>query len=83
MYPLAAPKFAGLAVVMAPSNRSPFDVVGTLPLFGAALVPCAATAPSSELAVAMPEYSRMVNRNVPVFVIDTVTVSAPPLMSSA
>src|SRR5438477_10483073 len=80
--PLPAVMFAGLAVITAPSNRSPFAAV-TLPLFGAVLVPCAATAPSSEPAVAMPAYSRMANRSVAVFVVDTVTVSAPPLMASA
>jgi hypothetical protein len=82
-YPLPAVKFAGLAVMMAPSNKSPFAVVLTFPLFGFALLPCAAPATSSDPPVAIPEYSRIAKRIVAEIVSDTVIVFAPPAMFSA
>jgi hypothetical protein len=68
---------------MAPSNKSPPDVVVVFPLLAAVLFPCAVTLTSSEFAVANPEYSNRANRNVPVAVSDTVMVFAPPAMFSA
>jgi len=68
---------------MVPSSKSPFVVVVRFPLLGDALVPCAATAPSSELDLATPAYSRIANRNDTARVVDTVTVFAPLPMFSA
>ena len=83
-YPLPAVKLAGFAVEVSPSTRSPFAVVMRMPLLGDASVPWPATAaPSSEFAIATPEYSRMAYRMVPVMVSDTVIVFAPPAMFSA
>jgi hypothetical protein len=81
--PFPAVKLAGFAAAMAPSNNSPFPVVTAFALFGDALVPCPVAVTSSELAVAIPEYSRIENRNVPRNVSDTVIVFAPPLIFSA
>jgi hypothetical protein len=81
--PLPAVKVAGFADKMALSNNSPFHVVAAFALFGDALVPCPAAVTSSELAVAIPEYSRIANLNVPRIVSDTVIVFAPPLTFSA
>jgi hypothetical protein len=81
--PLPAVKVAGFAVKMALSNNSPFHVVAAFALFGDALVPCPAAVISSELAVAIPEYSRIANLSVPRIVSDTVIVFAPPLTFSA
>jgi len=81
--PLPAVKLAAFAVKMALSNSSPFPVVTAFALFGDALVPCPAAVTSSELAVAIPEYSRIENLNVPRIVSDTVIVFAPPLTFSA
>src|SRR6266404_4301995 len=81
--PLPAVKVAGFADKMAPSNNSPFHVVAAFALFGDALVPCPVAVASNELAVAMPEYSRIANLNVARIVSDTVIVFAPPLTFSA
>ena len=83
VYPLPALTLAGFAVTIAPNSKSPLVVVLALALFGAALVPCAATATSSEFAVATPAYSRIANRSVASMVSATVIVFAPPLMFSA
>ena len=82
--PLPAVKVAGFAVRMVPKTRSPFAVVAALPLLGAALTPSAAAELSSEFAVAIPEYSKIAKRKVPVeMVSDTVIVFAPPAIFSA
>jgi len=81
--PFPGVTLAGFAVEMALSNNSPFHVVTAFALFGDALVPCPVAVASSELAIAMPEYSRIENRNVPRIVSDTVIVFAPPLIFSA
>jgi len=81
--PLPAVKVAGFADKMALSNNSPFHVVAAFALFGDALVPCPVAVASNELAVAMPEYSRIANLNVARIVSDTVIVFAPPLTFSA
>lgn len=70
-------------VTTSPSSKSPFDVVGTFPLFGAVLVPCEVAVPSNEFVAATPEYSRIAKRNGPETVSETVTESTPPLMLSA
>jgi hypothetical protein len=69
--------------MMAPSSKSPLDVVVKLPLAGAVLVPIALAVPSTEFDVATPEYSKMANRNVAEAVSETVIVFAPPLIFSA
>jgi hypothetical protein len=75
---------AALLVMMAPKRRSPAAVVTTVPLFGAAPVPCVTAITSSEFAKATPEYSSIAKRNVlPLIVSATVTVFAPPAMFSA
>jgi hypothetical protein len=84
MYPLPAVKVAGLPVMIAPSNKSPFAVVmAVTPLLGVALFPCVAANPSSDPDVATPEYSRIAIRSVADAVSDTVTLFAPPAMFSA
>jgi len=81
--PFPAVRLAAFAVEMALSNKSPFEVVSTIAVFGELLVPCAAVVTSSELDEAMPEYSRIENLNVPKIESDAVTVFAPPLIDSA
>ena len=71
------------AVMIAPSSKSPFAVVVTLPLFGLALFPCVTATPSSEPDVATPEYSKIANRSVAKPVSETVTVFVPPAIFSA
>jgi len=80
VYPLPAVKLAGLVVATAPSNKSPFEVVATVPLFGEDPVPSPMAVTSRELDVATPEYSRIAKRNGPETVWDTVTVLPPPLI---
>jgi hypothetical protein len=81
--PLPAVKLAGFAVKMALSSNSLLPVVAAFPLLGDALVPCPVAVTSSELAVAIPEYSRIANLNVPKIVSDTVIVFGPLLIFSA
>jgi hypothetical protein len=81
--PFPAVKLAGFAVKMALNNNSPFPVVAAFALLGDALVPCPVAVTSSELAVAIPEYSRIANLNVPRIVSETVIVFAPLLIFSA
>jgi len=81
--PLPAVKLAEFPVEMALNNNSPFDAVTAFALFGEALVPCPVAVTSSELPVAIPEYSRIENLNVPRTVSATVIVFAPPLIFSA
>src|SRR5216684_400201 len=83
VYPLPAVKIAGLPIMIAPNNKSPFAVVVRFPLLGFALVPCCAAIPSSEFDVATPEYSKIAKRIVPDIDCFTVIVFAPPAMFSA
>jgi hypothetical protein len=81
--PLPAVKLAGLAVEIAPSNKSPLEDVVALPLFGDTPFPWAMEITSKEFAAATPEYSTIAKRIVPEVVSDTVIVFAPPAMFSA
>jgi hypothetical protein len=82
--PVPAVYVAALLVMTAPKSRSPAAVLATVPLFGAALVPCATAVTSSEFARATPEYSSITKRNVlPLMVSATVTEFTPPAMFSA
>jgi hypothetical protein len=81
--PLPAEKTAGLAVEIAPRNKSPPDAADALPLFGDAPLPWAMAITSSEFEVATPEYSTIAKRIVADAVSDTVMVFAPPAMFSA
>jgi hypothetical protein len=81
--PLPAVKLAGFPLKMALNNNSSFHVVTAFALLGDALVPCPVAVTSSELLVAIPEYSRIENLNEPGIVSDTVIVFAPPLTFSA
>jgi hypothetical protein len=80
--PLPAAKLAELAVEIAPSNKSPPDVVA-FPLFGDTPFPWAIAITSSEFVAATPEYSTIAKRIVPDIVSDTVIVFVPPTMFSA
>lgn len=82
--PVPALKVAGLPVMITPRSKSPAAVVVTFPLLGVLLLPCAAVAPSSELAKATPEYSRMEKRKMlPLIESEAVTVLEPPAIFSA
>jgi len=83
VYPPPVVKFAGSAVEIALSNRSPFAIVVAFPLFGDVLFPCADVVTSSEFAVATPEYSAMANRRVSEIVSDMEIVFVPPATFSA
>ena len=73
-----------MLVTTTPKSRSPAAVVATVPLFGAALVPCAAAVTSREFAEAMPEYSSIAKRSaLPLMESETVTEFAPPAIFSA
>src|SRR5579864_5465845 len=74
VYPLPATKVVGFAVMIAPSRRSPAEVVVRVPLAGEALVPCLPTVASSAPEGATPAYSRMENWRAPDT--DWVTVTA-------
>src|SRR5262249_14349508 len=62
--PLPAVNVAPSAVATTPSTRSPWAVVVTTPLVGAAVVPCAAVAPSNAAVAATPVYSTIAKRRV-------------------
>jgi hypothetical protein len=81
--PFPAIKFAELADEIAPSNKSPLEVVVAVPLFGDTPFPWAIAKTSREFVAAIPEYSTIAIRKVPEIVSDTVIVFAPPAIFSA
>jgi hypothetical protein len=83
--PVPAVYVAASAVANTPKIKSPVPVVVIDGDAIDALVPSTdAGVPSSEDAVATPEYSKIANRSVPPEIVsDTVTVFAPAAMFSA
>ena len=83
LYPLPAVTLAGFAIEIAANSKSPLLVVVAFPLLAETPFPCAPAVPSSEFAVATPEYSAIAKRRVPEMLLATVTVLAPPAIFSA